>query len=75
MPASLYWVDSSLWWSSGDGRPPVRLTSDDIGAEVAALESAARVERNARYPHDCPRCGGWAYVGANEVDCYRKCEP
>jgi hypothetical protein len=27
-----------------------------------------------RFPHDCPRCGGPAYVGLNDVDCSKGCD-
>jgi hypothetical protein len=26
-----------------------------------------------RFPHSCPRCGGPAYVGLNDVDCAEGC--
>lgn len=26
-----------------------------------------------RFPHDCPRCGGPAYIGLNDVDCMHGC--
>lgn len=30
-------------------------------------------ERRRRYPHDCPRCGKWAYIGLNQIDCVAGC--
>jgi hypothetical protein len=30
-------------------------------------------ERNDRFPHVCPRCGGKAYIGFMNVDCQKGC--
>ena len=32
-------------------------------------------DRDARYPHQCPRCSGPAYVGFVSVDCKLRCKP
>ena len=26
------------------------------------------------YPHECPRCGAYAYIGLNRVDCWERCD-
>lgn len=49
---------------------PVPLTDDAAFMEYTAA-LAAEINKAAKdYPHECPRCGGRAYVGLNKVECY-----
>lgn len=34
---------------------------------------AMKAGKSDRFPHECPRCGGPAFVGAVLVDCQRRC--
>lgn len=41
--------------------------------EPPAASSEGSLDDGGRYPHSCPRCGGPAYVGLNDIDCKGGC--
>lgn len=46
-----------------------------VEAEEKKLEQTVEIDdRISSYPHQCPKCGGPAYVGLTSVDCLKKCD-
>lgn len=51
-------------------RPRVLIIMEE-NKEVKLLLSSPTIA--ARYPQICPKCGGPAYIGALQIDCYNGC--
>lgn len=44
------------------------------GTGCSGIAPPAPKAKDDKYPHECPRCHGPAYIGLNSVDCKAKCK-
>lgn len=80
-----HWVHAGslyLWnyiWSSPARGAVLKKMAEAVAvaSEVSQVCAGEFLAAGASsYPHSCPRCGGPAYVGLNDIDCSRKdCHP
>lgn len=54
---------SFMEWHDGEAE------KEEVPQPTVIAESITK-----RYPHECPKCGGPAYVGLTSVDCLMKCD-